>query len=53
MLNKRQNREPVMETWEEMKRVMWKRFVPTYYYWELYNKLQNLRLGNCSVEEYY
>ena len=42
-----------METWEEMKRVMRKIFVPTYYYRELYNKLQNLRQGNRGVEEYY
>ena len=53
MLNKRRNREPSVETWEEMKRVMRKRFVPTYYYRELYNKLQNLRQGNRGVEEYY
>ena len=53
VLNKRRNREPAVETWEEMKRVMQKRFVPTYYYWKLYNKLQNLRQGNRSVEEYY
>ena len=53
VLNKRRNREPAVETWEEMKRVMRKRFVPTYYYRELYNKLQNLRQGNRSVEEYY
>ena len=39
VLNKRRNSEPVMETWEDMKRVMRKRFVPTYYYRELYNKL--------------
>ena len=45
--------EPAVETWEKMKSVMWKRFVPTYYYQELYNKLQNLRQGNHSVEEYY
>ena len=32
VLNKRRNREPSVETWEEMKRVMRKRFVPTYYY---------------------
>ena len=50
MLNKRRNRKPTVETWEEMKRVMRKRFVPTYYYRELYNKLQNLRQGNRSVE---
>ena len=31
VLNKRRNKEPSMETWEEMKRVMRKRFVPTYY----------------------
>ena len=42
-----------METWEEMKRVMRKRFVSTYYNRELYKKLQNLRQGNRSVEEYY
>ena len=53
VLNKRRNREPSVETWEEMKRVMRKRFVPTYYYRELYNKLQNLRQGNRGVEEYY
>ncbi|PKI62327.1 hypothetical protein CRG98_017328 [Punica granatum] len=35
-----------------MKRVMKKRFVPCYYYRELYNKLQSLRQGNRSVEEY-
>ena len=49
----RRNREPDVETWEEMKRVMRKRFVSTYYYRELYNKLQNLRQGNRSVKEYY
>ena len=53
MLNKRMNREPTVETWEEMKSVMLKRFVPTYYYPKLYNKLQNLRQGNRTVEEYY
>ena len=42
-----------MTTWEEMKRVMWKRFIPTYYYQELYNKLKNLSQGNRSMEEYY
>ena len=53
VFNMRRNREPVVETWEEMKRVMRKRFVSTYYYRELYNKLQNLRQGNRSVKEYY
>ena len=53
VFNMRRNREPDVETWEEMKRVMRKRFVSTYYYRELYNKLQNLRQGNRSVKEYY
>ena len=52
VLNKRRNMELVVETWEKMKKVMQKRFVPTYYYQELYNKLQNMRQGNRSVEEY-
>ena len=53
VFNMRRNREPVVETWEEMKRVMWKQLVSTYYYRNLYNKLQKLRQGNHNVEEYY
>ena len=53
VFNMRRNREPIVETWEEMKRVMRKRFVSTYYYRELYNKLQNLRQGNRNVKEDY
>ncbi|PKI67152.1 hypothetical protein CRG98_012480, partial [Punica granatum] len=52
VINRRRNREPSIDTWEEMKRVMRKRFVPSYYYRELYNKLQSLRQDNRSVEEY-
>ena len=33
--------------------MMRKRFVPSYYYRELYQKLQSLRQGNWSVDEYY
>ena len=39
LLNRRRNKEPPIETWEEMKRVMMKRFVPSYFYRELYNRL--------------
>ena len=35
-----------------MKRVMKKRFVPDYYKQELYIRLQTLRQGSLSVEEY-
>ena len=42
-----------MDTWEEMKIVMRKWFVPSYYYHKLYKKLQGLRQGNRSIEDYY
>ena len=32
---------------------MRKRFIPSHYYRELYNKLQNLVQGSKSVEEYH
>ena len=53
VFNMRRNREPDVETWEKMKRVMQKRFVSINYYRELYNKLKNPRQGNRSVKEYY
>ena len=36
-----------------MKAIMCKRFIPSHYYRELYNKLQNLVQGSKSVEEYH
>jgi hypothetical protein len=53
VINRRRNRERPIDTWEEMKVVMRKRFVPSYYYRELYKKLQGLRQGSQSVEDYY
>ena len=53
LLNKRRNREHPIETWEDMKIVMRKQFVPSHYYHELYQKLQRLQQGNRSVEDYY
>lgn len=53
VLSRRRNREHPVETWEEMKAVMRKRFVPSYYYRELHKRLQGLRQGNRSVEDYY
>ena len=35
VINRRRNREHPIETWEEMKTMMRKRFVPSYYYREL------------------
>jgi hypothetical protein len=43
----------IPQTWIALKRVMWARFVPSYYARDLINKLQQLEQGARSVEEYY
>nr|ABF98360.1 retrotransposon protein, putative, Ty3-gypsy subclass [Oryza sativa Japonica Group] len=40
-------------TWDDMKRTMRSRFVPSYYARDMLNKLQLLRQGPNSVETYY
>ena len=39
VINRRRNIEHPIHTWEEMKVVMRRRLVPSYYYRELYKKL--------------
>ncbi|XP_060968516.1 uncharacterized protein LOC133036065 [Cannabis sativa] len=51
--NRRRSGDCPIETWEAMKRVMRRRFVPPHYYRDLYLKLQGLRQGYRSVDEYY
>ncbi|KAG8497231.1 hypothetical protein CXB51_008425 [Gossypium anomalum] len=51
--SRRRNRERPISTWQEMKVVMRKRFIPSYYHRELYQKLQNLSQGHQSVEDYF
>ena len=41
------------QTWIALKRVMRARFVPSYYARDMINKLQQLKQGARSVEEYY
>jgi hypothetical protein len=43
LLINKSNREPPVDTWEEMKMLMRKYFVLSHYYRGLYQKLQNLR----------
>ena len=50
---RRRNLERPVETWDEMKTIMRRRFVPSYYNRELYNKLQRLTQGSRSVDDYY
>ncbi|XP_062087666.1 uncharacterized protein LOC133794454, partial [Humulus lupulus] len=52
-INRRRNGDRPIDTWEAMKRVMRRRFVPPHYYRDLYLKLQGLRQGYRSVYEYY
>ncbi|KAL4379238.1 hypothetical protein GQ457_02G029870 [Hibiscus cannabinus] len=51
--NRRRNGERPISTWQEMKAVMRRRFIPTHYHRELFNRLQNLTQGNRSVEDYF
>ncbi|KAJ9677795.1 hypothetical protein PVL29_022651 [Vitis rotundifolia] len=52
-MNKRRNYERPIETWEEMKATMRRRFVPSHYYWDLYQKLQSLTQGYRSMDDYH
>ena len=49
---RRRNLERPVETWDEMKTIMRRRFIPSYYHRELYNKLQRLTQGSKSVDDY-
>ncbi|KAL4280180.1 hypothetical protein GQ457_03G020830 [Hibiscus cannabinus] len=51
--SRRRNGERPISTWNEMKAIMRRRFIPTHYHRELFNKLQNLKQSNWSVEDYY
>ena len=51
--SRRRNGERPIQTWSEMKAVMRRRFIPSYYHRELYQKLQNLTQGTRSVEDYF
>ncbi|KAH9801845.1 hypothetical protein KPL71_001176 [Citrus sinensis] len=53
VLSRRRNCERPINTWEEMKAIMRRRFVPSHYYRELHQRLQSLIQGSRSVEDYY
>ena len=40
-------------TWDEINKVMYARFVPENYRQDLFNKVQQLKQGSKSIEEYY
>lgn len=51
--NRRRYGERPISSWNEMKALMRKRFVPSHYFRDLYCKLQSLNQGTKSVEDYY
>ncbi|KAL4387298.1 hypothetical protein GQ457_09G024090 [Hibiscus cannabinus] len=51
-ISRRYSGEGPVTTWREMKAIMRRRFVPTHYHRDLLQKLQSLKQGNKSVEDY-
>ena len=52
-MNRRRNYKRPIKTWEEMKATMRRRFVPSHYYKDLYQKLRSLTQGYRSVDDYH
>ncbi|XP_042441345.1 uncharacterized protein LOC122026681 [Zingiber officinale] len=52
-LSRCRNRELPIDNWEDMKVVMKRRFVPSHYYRDLHLKLQSLKQGSMTVEDYH
>ncbi|XP_042446416.1 uncharacterized protein LOC122031363 [Zingiber officinale] len=52
-LSRRRNRELPIDNWEDMKAVMRRRFVPSHYYRDLHLKLQSLKQGSMTMEDYH
>ena len=50
---RRRNGERPIQSWEDMKAIMRRRFVPSHYHRDLHKKLQTLTQGSMSVEDYY
>jgi len=49
---RRIHRDPLVEYWNDLKSALRKRHIPSYYKRELMHKLQRLRQGSMSVDEY-
>ncbi|KAH9724620.1 hypothetical protein KPL70_007553 [Citrus sinensis] len=50
VLSRRKNRERPISTWEDMKAIMRRRFVPSHYYRELHQRLQSLTQGHIASQ---
>ncbi|XP_052289980.1 uncharacterized protein LOC102615211 [Citrus sinensis] len=52
VISRRRNREHPVETWDEIKSLMRRCFVPTHYCRDLYQKLQNLTQDKVELQHY-
>ncbi|KAL2505510.1 Retrotrans gag domain-containing protein [Abeliophyllum distichum] len=50
---RRRNYERPVETWDDLKALIRRRFVPSYYYRDLYQKLQSLIQSSNIVDDYH
>ena len=53
VISRRRSGERPVASWEEMKVLMRRRFVPNHYYRDLYLKLQGLNQGSRSMDKYF
>ncbi|XP_010551211.1 PREDICTED: uncharacterized protein LOC104821896 [Tarenaya hassleriana] len=53
VITRRRNGEYPIITWDEMKAVMKRRFVPNHFHRDIHQRLRKLVQGNQSVEEYF
>ena len=53
MSSRRKNLEAPIDSWYEFKESMRKRFIPQYFQRDMAQKLQALKQGRKSVEDYY
>ncbi|RDX94981.1 hypothetical protein CR513_22554, partial [Mucuna pruriens] len=53
VINRHRNGERLIRTWEDMKSIMRRRFVPSHYHRDMHRKLQSLTQDSISVEDYY
>jgi hypothetical protein len=53
VINRKKSGERPVASWKEMKVLMRRRYVPNYYYRDLYMKLQGLKQGSSSMDEYF
>ena len=53
MTSKRRNYERPIDTWDDLKALMRRRFIPGHYHKDLFQRLQILTQGSKSVEDYH